>query len=229
MSDWVSFWDSKHSVYVNTRHLEAHYRRIADDLLRYVPEGGVVLDYGCGEARSHDRIAAVAGRLMLCDAAPGVRAALAQRFSANNRIEVDTPEDLADLPSGEVDLIVMHSVTQYLSPGELDRTLALFRHLIQRDGTVVLGDVIPPGVSPVTDAKALLRFAAQHGFLIGAVAGLARTAVSNYARLRSTLGLARYTEAQMIEKLADAGFSAQRAPRNIGHNAARMTFIARPD
>jgi hypothetical protein len=32
----------------------------------------------------------------------------------------------------------------------------------------------------------------------------------------------------MLEKLAAAGFSASRAPANIGHNAARMTFLARP-
>jgi hypothetical protein len=32
----------------------------------------------------------------------------------------------------------------------------------------------------------------------------------------------------MVEKLAAADFSARRAPANIGHNAARMTFLARP-
>jgi hypothetical protein len=31
----------------------------------------------------------------------------------------------------------------------------------------------------------------------------------------------------MIEKLARAGFSAVRAPQNIGHNPSRMTFVAR--
>jgi hypothetical protein len=32
----------------------------------------------------------------------------------------------------------------------------------------------------------------------------------------------------MVEKLGAAGFSASRARVNIGHNAARMTFLARP-
>jgi hypothetical protein len=31
----------------------------------------------------------------------------------------------------------------------------------------------------------------------------------------------------MIAKLAKAGFSASRAPVNIGHNPWRMTFVAR--
>jgi len=228
MSDWISFWDSKHSVYVSARHLDAHYRRVADDLLRYVPEGGAVLDYGCGEARAHGRIAAVAARLMLCDAAPGVRALLAEQFSTSEKIEVDTPEDIDALPGGEIDLIVMHSVSQYLSDAQFGRALSLFRRLLHPDGMLVLGDIIPPDVSPVTDATAMLRFAAQEGFLTAAIAGLARTAFSNYARLRSTLGLKQYSEPAMIEQLAEAGFKAERAARNIGHNPARMTFLARP-
>ncbi len=32
----------------------------------------------------------------------------------------------------------------------------------------------------------------------------------------------------MIEKLAAAGFAARRVPNNIGHNQARLAFIARP-
>jgi len=32
----------------------------------------------------------------------------------------------------------------------------------------------------------------------------------------------------MIAKLAGSGFSVRRASANIGHNPARMTFIARP-
>jgi len=52
--------------------------------------------------------------------------------------------------------------------------------------------------------------------------------VSDYWRLRSRLGLSRYSEAEMIERLAAAGFSARRAATNIGHNQARMTFLAQP-
>ena len=226
--DWISFWDSKHSVYVNARHLDAHYRRIADDLLGYVPAGGAVLDYGCGEALSHERIAAKAGRLILSDAAPGVRAGLASRFAAHRNIEVLSPEQVEALPAGSLDLIVMHSVAQYLTGEQLDGRIALFRRLLKPDALMVLSDIIPPDVSAATDALALLRFGARDGFFIAAGIGLARTALSSYWRLRSTLGLTRYGEATMIAKLAAARFSAHRAAANIGHNPARMTFLARP-
>lgn len=228
MSDWVSFWDTKHSVYVSARHLDAHYRRIADDLMRYVRPNAAVLDYGCGDALSHGRIAAVARRLILCDAAPGVRAGLADRFSRNTKVEVMAPDEVDALPDGSLDLIVMHSVAQYLSGGELYERLKLFRRLLKPNGTLVVGDVIPPKVSPVTDALALLKFGAQEGFLIAAGLGLVRTVFSDYAKLRTTIGLSRYREEAIIERLAAAGLSASRAEDNIGHSTSRMTFVAQP-
>jgi hypothetical protein len=122
----------------------------------------------------------------------------------------------------------MHSVAQYLTGPSLDERLGLFRRLLKPRGLLVLGDIIPPNVSPLTDALALLRFGARDGFFVAAVFGLVRTAFSNYARLRSTLGLSHYDERAMIGRLAAAGFAAERAAENIGHNQARMTFLARP-
>ena len=229
MREWVAFWNAENSIYVSARHRDVHYRRIADDLLRYVPRpDATVLDYGCGEALHADRVAAAAGRLILCDAAPNVRAALAARFAGNSRIEVRTPEEVDALADGSVDLIVMVSVAQYLTPDELESLLARFRRLLAPHGRLVLADVVPPSVSPLTDAAALLRFAQAHGFLSAALVGLVRTAFSDYRRLRGTVGLSLYDEAAFVAKLAAAGFTARRAPSNVGHNPARMTFVAEP-
>ncbi|RTK18434.1 methyltransferase, partial [Enterococcus faecalis] len=49
---------------------------------------------------------------------------------------------------------------------------------------------------------------------------------SDYRQLRTRIGLQRYREDEMIAKFAAAGFTATRAPRNIGHNPWRMTFVA---
>jgi len=227
MGDWIAFWDSQHSIYVNARHRDVHYRAIAQDIRAYVPADAVVLDYGCGEALSADLVAAPARRLILCEAAPAVRKALTARFAGQPKIEVRTPEEVAALPDRTLDVIVLHSVAQYLKPEELDALLALFRRLLRGGGLLIVGDVIPPSVSAATDAFALLRFGAANGFFVAALVGLARTVLSNYWRLRSQLGLTRYGEAEIVAKLERAGFSSRRAPRNIGHNPARMTFLAR--
>jgi SAM-dependent methyltransferase len=226
---WLTFWDSSHSIYVNARHRDVHYSLIAQQIAALVPSPRArVLDYGCGEALHADRVAAAASELLLCEGAPRVRAGIAARFADNAKIRAVAPEDVERLADHSLDLIVLHSVAQYLTPDELAKLFALFHRLLSAGGVLVVSDIIPPDVAASTDALALLRFGAENGFFVAAVAGLVRTVLSDYWRLRTRYGLTRYGEAAMTEKLAAAGFAAQRAPRNIGHNQARMAFTARP-
>jgi SAM-dependent methyltransferase len=225
MSAWIAFWDSKHTIYVNARHRQLHYRTIAQDLLAYMPPRADVLDYGCGEALSAELIAPPARRLILCEAAPKLYAELRRRFATRSNIEVCRPDEIERLPDGSLDLIVLHSVAQYLSPEEMDGLLALFHRLLRSGGRLIIGDVLAPELSAATDAVALLRFAALNRFLIAAVFGLLRTLLSSYWRLRSRQGLTRYSEVAVLAKLVAIGFSARRIP-NLGHNPARMSFLA---
>jgi SAM-dependent methyltransferase len=230
MSDWISFYDFKHSViYVNERHRDVHYRVIAEDIRAYVPApASQVLDYGCGEANSAALVAAASGHLTLVEAAPNVRASLAARYAGNSKITVRTPDDAAALPPGTLDLIVMHSVAQYLTTAELDRQLAIFHKLLKPDGLLIVGDIVPPQFAAPAAALALLRFGAAHGFFWAAVGGLIRIFLSDYFRLKKAHGLSHYTQGAMLERLAQAGFAGKRAARNIGHNQWRMTFLAKP-
>ncbi len=230
MADWISFYDLRHSlIYVNARHRDVHYRKIADDLRGYVPSPTArVMDYGCGEATSADHLAAACATLTLVEAAPNVRAALTAHYAGNSKISVLTPKHAAALPEHSFDLIVLHSVAQYLSSAELDALLATFRKLLKPDGLLLVGDVVRPHLAAPAAALSLLRFSAANGFFQAAVGGLIRIFVSDYLRLKRTVGLSHYDQATMLEKLRHAGYAAERAPRNIGHNPWRMTFLARP-
>lgn len=229
MREWIDWYDSDHTIYANARHKDVHFRHIAEDIARYVPKlDAVVLDYGCGEALRADIVAAAAGKLILAESASGVRARVAARFAGNSKISVCSTEDTAALPDHSVDLIVMHSVSQYMKPAELDAALRNFHRLLAPSGLLVLGDVLAPNVSAPTDAIALLKFGLKDGFFIHAGISLARTFFSSYWSLRTSLGLTRYSEAEIIAKLAACGFAATRQAKNIGHNAARMTFVGRP-
>jgi SAM-dependent methyltransferase len=230
MNDWISFYDFKHSViYVNALHRDVHYRAIAQDIRAYVPpHSAVVLDYGCGEATSADLVAAASGHLTLVEAAPNVRAALTARYANNPKISVRTPDEAAAMPAASVDLLVMHSVAQYLGGAELDRLLAIFRGLLTPDGLLIVGDIVAPRFASAAAALALLRFGAGNGFFWAAVGGLIRIFLSDYFQLKKSHGLSHYTEAAMLARLAQAGFAAKSAERNIGHNPWRMTFLAKP-
>ena len=230
MSNWIDFYDFKHSViYVNARHRNVHYRTIAEDIRKLVPSPAAhVLDYGCGEANSADLVAAACNKLVLVEAAPNVRASLTLRYAGHPKISVISAEQAAALPKDSFDLIVMHSVAQYLSVSELDRLLALFHSLLKPVGLFVPGDIVPPQLAAPAAALALLRFGAANGFFWAAAFGLMRIFVSDYLRLKKTVGLSHYAEADMLERLKRAGYTAQRADHNIGHNQQRMTFLARP-
>src|SRR5260370_19399114 len=227
MGDWIAFWDSEHSIYVNARHRDVHYRTIGQDIGAHLPAAAAVLDYGCGEALHADLIATSARALILCEAAPTVRAGLAARFADQSKIKVCSPEEVAALPAGSLDAVVLHSVAQYLTPQELDALLVLFRRLLSENGILILGGVGPPQVSAWTDSISLIRLGPAHRFLRATLIRLRRTLVSDYWRLRFDLGLSRYGEAAMLAKLAASGLSSRLPAAHTGHNRARITFPAR--
>jgi ubiquinone/menaquinone biosynthesis C-methylase UbiE len=228
MDDWIDYYDSTHTIYASKLHRDLHFQLIAKDIIGYITsKHAVVLDYACGEAVSAAQVAEACGKLLLAEPAPGVRGRLIARFAPNTKIRVRSLDDLRNMPERSVDLAVMNSVAQYMTADELDAAFAVVRRLLKPGGRLVLGDILRPEVGMVRDVIALLRFAVTHGFVIDALYGLARTALSDYRQLRSRVGLRRYGEAEMIAKLAAAGFTASRALVNIGHNPWRMTFVAR--
>jgi SAM-dependent methyltransferase len=225
---WTRFWDTNHSVYVSPRHLDSHYRHIADDIIRVLPHSQAkVLDHGCGEALHARRVADACGALYLCDAAPTLCTRLAERFADVPKIRVVSPGDVEALADGALDLVVANSLAQYLRPSDLTKLIVLWRRLLKPDGRLILADIITPDQTAVTDATALLRFAAANGFLLDAVAGLARTFFSDYRKLRAELGLTRYAEDELLDLLGQNGFDAKRLNPNFGYNNARLAVVAK--
>jgi SAM-dependent methyltransferase len=163
----------------------------------------------------------------MVEAAPKVRAALERRYAGNGKISVMTPEQAEAMPEQSADLIVLHSVAQYLTPAELDGLLATFHRLLKRDGLLIVGDIVPASLAAPKAALSLLWFAARNGFFLAALFGLVRIALSDYSTLSKKQPLKHYEADAMIEKLRRAGYLAARSETNIGHNPWRMTFLAR--
>jgi ubiquinone/menaquinone biosynthesis C-methylase UbiE len=228
MDDWIDYYDSTHTIYASKLHRDLHFQIVAKDIISFISSpDAVVLDYACGEALSAARVAEACGKLYLAEPAPGVRGRLIARFAPNTKIRVRSLDDLRNMDEKSIDLVVMNSVAQYMTPNELASALAIVRRLLKPGGRLVLGDILRPEVGMVRDVIALLRFAMTCGFLRDALIGLISTALSDYRQLRTRVGLQRYSEADMLAKLTAAGFTATRAHFNIGHNPWRVTFVAR--
>lgn len=228
---WARYFDGDVvSLYVSPRHLRAHYTYIVDALQPLLPSNRsfTLLDFGCGEALATPRLAETAARLLLYDGSPVIRDRVHSRFGGLAGISVLDDDDYAALPDGSVDLVLVISVIQYVNDHDLKRMLADWRRLLAPDGALILGDVLPPGNTTFADISSLLRFALKNGFLWAALRGLATTAATDYPKLRRTLGLRSYDEAEMMARLRDAGFTASVAPRNVSPSPHRRTFIATP-
>jgi len=227
MKSWIEFWNSDNPIYVNARHKLLHYRLVAQGIGDLVPEPeAVVLDFGCGEALSAELVAARCKRLLLADAAPKVREKLAEHFAGQRAIQVLSPEDVKALARESLDLVVVHSVAQYLGKPEFASLIDQLAEKLKPGGSLVIGDILPRDLPALTDVRALLTFAFEGGFLIPALIGLIRTALSDYRKLRGELGLTQYDEAEMLAMLDQAGLTARRLEKNLGHNQARMAFGA---
>jgi ubiquinone/menaquinone biosynthesis C-methylase UbiE len=229
MDEWIDYYDSTHTIYASRLHRDLHFHLIAKDIIGYIASpDAVVLDYACGEALFAAKVAEACGKLILAEPAPGVRGRLIARFAPNTKIRVRSLDDLRQMVEKSVDLVVMNSAAQYMTPAELDAAFAVIRRVLKPGGRFVLGDILRPEVGMGRDVLALVRFAYKHGFLRDAIVGLISTALSDYRDLRKRVGLQRYSESEIIAKLAAAGFTASRAHSNIGYNPWRMTFVARP-
>jgi SAM-dependent methyltransferase len=225
---WRDFWNGEHAIYVSDRHKALHYRRIAQDIAAAVPSRDAsVLDVGCGEALSADLVATASGRLILCEAAPTVREKLRARFGALANLSVVSPEEVEALPDDSLDLVVANSLIQYLSEDELKRALATWLAKLKPGGELILADVIPPDLSPLTDATELLGFAWRGGFFVAALGGLVRTVFSDYRKLRAQYGLSTYSAVGITALIEAAGFKGVTRRTNFGHNPHRMAFSAR--
>jgi ubiquinone/menaquinone biosynthesis C-methylase UbiE len=228
MATWIDYWNSDHPIYVSDRHKLLHAAGIAKDFARHIKsKDAVVLDYACGEALYAEEVARLCKHLICSDTAAAVREKLAERVSKIESIEVQSAEQTQALPDSSCNLIVVNSLLQYLTLDQLSPLLSLWRRLLKADGRLVIADVIPPNVSPVKDATALLSFGLKGGFAGAAVKGLVKTALSDYRKLRGELGFTMHHEYDFLAMLSRHGFSGERSHPNFGHNQARMTFVAK--
>jgi SAM-dependent methyltransferase len=225
---WRDFWKSDHVLYANSRHRALYYANIGKEIAALIPSpDAFVLDYGCGEALAADFLAEKCARLYLYDPIPKIEALLRARSKANAKIVVLDRAGLKALAESSLDLMICNSVLQYLSREECGALVAFAAAKLKLGGRLIVADIIPPHVDALTDSWALVEFAYKGGFLFAALRGLAATFFRRYRRMRGRIGLTTFAIPDMQRLLAMRGFEARRIEHNIGHNQARMTFLAK--
>jgi anaerobic magnesium-protoporphyrin IX monomethyl ester cyclase len=224
---WLDFWSRAHARYVRQPHVAAHAARVGRDLVPHLGAGARdVLDWGCGSGLTAPVLTARGVRVSLHDRAPAADAWLRRRFAGAERVSVLDERQLAALPDGSFDLVLMHSVLQYLSHAELRRALPEVRRLLRPGGRLVLGDVVPPDAARLDDLRVLLRSAVEQRCLVPTVAGLVAMCAAGFPLLPPWPALRAYADEEVAALLGAAGLDCRRLPANLGFCAHRRAYLA---
>jgi SAM-dependent methyltransferase len=224
---WQAFWNGPQHLQVNPRHAALLGGTIARGLLdagRARP-GQTWLDFGCGEAPGTPALLEAGLNLLLFDDSDRMRALVAERFGGLAGVRVLDPDAYHSLPPESIDLISAISVLQYLTPDEFRATLPGWHRALRPGGILVLGDLIPRRVTPLSDAFALLQCCRRNGYLLSGIRSILATLLSSYGRIRRTAGFTRYDETD-LSGLLEPGFEWKRWTPNLGVNQSRMTILA---
>jgi SAM-dependent methyltransferase len=229
LDSWLSFWNAPQHLYVNPEHAARLYREIAEELVRAaeIGKGDRCLDFGCGEALGCPVLLAQGASVLLYDPVERMRRLAGGRFGRMAGVTLIDRADLVTVPPASLDVIYVISVVQYLARDQLPGLLGQWYQQLRPGGRLVLGDVIPRGIGPLSDSLALLAYCRRHGHLLGAVRSMLATALSDYRRVRRALGLTCYDEAEIRDLLGSHAFAVTRHPCNLGVSQARMTFVGR--
>jgi ubiquinone/menaquinone biosynthesis C-methylase UbiE len=228
MDSWRDFWNAPNSIYVNRRHSLAHYTRLLDGILPFIPVGEhtTVLDYGCGDALAASAVVQKCGTLLLYDSSELTRRRLRATYGGQTHINVLDERELQTLAPASIDLILVNSVVQYLNLNEFTAALELFHGLLRNHGRLLLGDIVEPNTPLVAHVATFLSFALRNGFFFRAVGGLARNFASSYRKLRQTEGYACYSEDQMLALLGQNGFVGEHLRCNVAVSQVRSSYLA---
>jgi ubiquinone/menaquinone biosynthesis C-methylase UbiE len=194
----------------------------------YLPGlGGTVLDWGCGDVLTAERIADHAGTVLLYDGAASTRDRLRARYGSHPRIRILSNRLLDEVSTASIDLIIAGSVVQNLSIEDFNEVLRSFYFMLRPGGAVLLGDIINPGTAILVYVTTFLRSGWSRGILLPAIGTLLQTFASPYRKLWQEVGLTAYAPAQMLDLLRSRGFIAEKLSRNVTVSVLRSSYLAR--
>lgn len=228
IATWQEFWNKKHRIYVSPRHMDVYYKVLSRGTLEMLPAHRplVLLDWGCGDALASPTLRNQDIEVLLYDPTPYVQERISARFSNEQNIRVLTAKDFTSQAMESVDIILIFSVLQYISADKFQEILPQLQAILVPNGVLLLGDIVPKGLSMFADVIDLLKAGFRHGFFFDAITGIVATLFSDYRSVRNTNGFTTYSEEEIIDILHGNGFVAERMPKNIGLSGHRMFIKA---
>lgn len=224
-SSWSEYWESMEDRQAVFRIEARDYARRVRALLQ--PQVTMrVLDFGCGFGHTARELAPFLGSVAVWDGSSRVRQQAAQRLRDIPNIEfVDLSEPDTSIPTASYDLILVHSVVQYMSEAEFRQWLARWERMLKPGGRLVLSDLIDPAASGLkAEVATYLSFAARNGFFWNALLAGIRE-VGSYSKARESRPLLTFTREKMVAIASESKWSVEWLPENLSYRDSRRTAV----
>lgn len=187
-----------------------------------------VLDFGCGFGHVAALVAPRVEQLWLWEPSLHMRdEARRQTAACDNVTFVDLstaetdPQDAGLLP---LDLILVNSVVQYMSPSDFTTWLRRWRDMLAPTGKLVLSDLIPPGQGALSDVADALRIVARRGGPRRAVRE-ALGGLRGYLRPSRETPLVKVGREELTRRAGQVGLGTEVLSSNLTHFRRRWTGV----
>lgn len=220
---WRDYWES---VGDRGNVFDAEARHYVRELVTAVapdPQSRV-LDFGCGFGYAARYLASQVGEVALWDASMSVRHRARLRTAhLSNVAYIDLSAAGCD-PANAFDLILVHSVVQYMDLSELLAWLARWQRMLAPGGRLVISDMVQTQTSVAQDLLGYLSFSIANGFFLEAMEQGLRE-ILGYSLARSDKPLLVVTASHLDTIARAAGWNIAFLAKNLSHRRNRLSAV----
>jgi SAM-dependent methyltransferase len=142
---WVEYWSEPRYGSAYLKRAAQHYAESVQRILPFTPDMAV-LDFGAGQGFAAEFLAPRVRELHLTDASESVMqraAARNARFPNATHTAIANGQSLVGpFAPGSLDVILVNSVLQYLTPEDVVRRFGEFHAILKPHGKVILSDIV---------------------------------------------------------------------------------------
>jgi cyclopropane fatty-acyl-phospholipid synthase-like methyltransferase len=223
---WRAYWermeDRQQVFRIEAADFAARVRRLLQPTTQMR-----VLDFGCGFGHTARMLAPHVGTIALWDASATVRRQARVRVADLPNVEfLDLSATGQAATFGKFDLILVHSVLQYMTEEEIRGWLGRFRNSLCANGRLLLSDLITPAAGGLAELLGYLAFARRNGFFWDALRAGVRE-LRAYWSARQTRPLTRVCEQRLTSWAGEAGLTLEWLHENLSHRQSRACAVLR--
>lgn len=183
----------------------------------------VVLDFGAGFGNVSFFIRNKAQKIYLYDKSEYMVEVLKVNFQNSKNMHIIPSLDEID---EKVDIIIVNSVLQYMSPDELKKSLIELQRICKPETRIVFSDVIPRNYSKMTDFLVQLKLSLKFNFFRKLVVYAVSNSLFSPELSLSSNYLTKYDEEELIAILSEYNFTSEKMKSNFTFSKKRYTVVS---